>query len=1420
MTRAGWNPAGLLLAFAVASALANAQGTITFPIDPTGSYLFVNTGGSTPDVATPPLVINLLSIGAQPGDQIVLTAGGLFSFTCYPGVAGSCVYQPAAGILCGLFTASATIDPPFQLNRVPGAIQPPVGGYHPCTTGATLFGGLPTDIPQDFLVDTTPVTVPQGAQYLIVAVQDVFYADNAGEPTVTIAVQQRQLTAVNPFAYSATWRQTPQAVDVGTALQAPLANSVAADGQSAVLLMYQSQSPQPVTFKLSSGSAGASLSSFDANYLKSPNPPGSPILQLPPQVPQNDCATKCVFLALLWGAKASSASSVSLTVTASQAGGANPETATITMVPPPLLLVHGIWSSASGAGFSAGAQGFYDWITGFYPSQTIIAPVDYGAFNYKSFDDPSIQGVLLQTMGDTLARAAGEGVAARTVDVVAHSMGGLVTRYFLSQNGAAGNPALLAHPVHQLITVGTPHLGSQLAKTLVDNKNAPVIVSYLPTVALWCLSGTCTLGSVMSMLGDTVDTGAQSLAPNSSQLQRLLPSSYYAIEGVASSPSCTEGLLNLLINAFVPGKTVQSLLGTPHDTIVAESSQIAGAALSYPIPGIVHTNLAPCWNVGETASLDVWTRVYQWLTGTQPPTSFSAASEWLQAAATTPPAPVFDLTGYTQVPASNVTITPASGSTLAINSAASITATSSKGIAQVILVQTLTGPNDTPMLAVTQAPFTIVFTPTRMGSTTFSAFTLFSDKTYAVTPLSYNFQTTGNPVALRLIGAPEASMALGAAAIVRANSQFAGGMVDVTAAATYTTASGGTGVFRIGSGGNITATGNGLDRLNVSYAGVSTSVPITVGTCPVSLSPPNQIVPFSGAAVTVQVTAPPGCAWTATGGAPWLTLNMASGFVLGSIILTAAANNTGGARVATVSLGGQSAFVIQPAAACSYSLSPTQISAGGAGASGSISVTTACPIVAWSNGSWVTATVQGSTVQYTIAPNSGAARTAVLTVGTVAVTVSQTAGASLGIALSHFGTLTQGVAATYSVTVSNSAAGVMTAGSVTVTDTLPSGMTLVSMTGTGWTCASGGTSCTRSDALNPGSSYPPLLVTANVARNAGSPLINLVTVSGGGSAPATAADVAAVATAPPTQSRIGIFNSGQSIFLLDTNGNFAWDGTPTDMFFPWGTANHNPKYIVVTGDWNGSGTKKVGIFDPANAIWLLDYNGDGIYTPGVDKYFAWGSPGDIPIVGDWNGSGTTKVGTFGPTTGLWLLDYNGNYSWDGPGIDKYFPWGSPGDTPVVGDWNGTGSTKVGTLGPKTGLWLLDYNGNFAWDGPGVDKYFPWGSGGDTPVIGDWNGSGTAKVGTFGPKTGLWLLDYNGNFSWDGPAVDKYFPWGSGGDMPVVGDWNGSGTTKVGTFGPSTALWLLDYNGNVTWDGPGVDKYFPWGSPGDTPVISK
>src|SRR5207245_1508269 len=104
----------------------------------------------------------------------------------------------------------------------------------------------------------------------------------------------------------------------------------------------------------------------------------------------------------------------------------------------------------------------------------------------------------------------------------------------------------------------------------------------------------------------------------------------------------------------------------------------------------------------------------------------------------------------------------------------------------------------------------------------------------------------------------------------------------------------------------------------------------------------------------------------------------------------------------------------------------------------------------------------------------------------------------LTITKTHTGNFTQGqTGATYTITASNSGTG-PTSGTVTVTDTLPSGLTATAISGTGWSCTLGTLSCTRSDALAAGSSYPAITLTVNVANNAAASVTNAATVSGGG----------------------------------------------------------------------------------------------------------------------------------------------------------------------------------------------------------------------------------------------------------------------------------------------------------------------------------
>ena len=117
----------------------------------------------------------------------------------------------------------------------------------------------------------------------------------------------------------------------------------------------------------------------------------------------------------------------------------------------------------------------------------------------------------------------------------------------------------------------------------------------------------------------------------------------------------------------------------------------------------------------------------------------------------------------------------------------------------------------------------------------------------------------------------------------------------------------------------------------------------------------------------------------------------------------------------------------------------------------------------------------------------------------------------------HGGSFTQGqTGAVYALTVTN-IGGEPTSGTVTLTDTLPSALTATAVSGTGWACSMTPISCTRTDALGAGVSYPSVTLTVNVAGTAAASVTNVVSVSGGGEGDTsndTANDVTAIVQLP------------------------------------------------------------------------------------------------------------------------------------------------------------------------------------------------------------------------------------------------------------------------------------------------------------------
>ena len=126
---------------------------------------------------------------------------------------------------------------------------------------------------------------------------------------------------------------------------------------------------------------------------------------------------------------------------------------------------------------------------------------------------------------------------------------------------------------------------------------------------------------------------------------------------------------------------------------------------------------------------------------------------------------------------------------------------------------------------------------------------------------------------------------------------------------------------------------------------------------------------------------------------------------------------------------------------------------------------------------------------------------------------SQTASAQdLTIKSTHTGTFLLGQTNAYYLIWVSNVGSAPTSGLVTVTENAPAGLTITSMSGTGWTCTA--ISCSFTGALLAGESYPAIMVVATVAGSAPASVTNQVTVSGGGdlnTANNTATDVTAIA---------------------------------------------------------------------------------------------------------------------------------------------------------------------------------------------------------------------------------------------------------------------------------------------------------------------
>lgn len=297
-------------------------------------------------------------------------------------------------------------------------------------------------------------------------------SDSSGTPKVFLTdLQSLEMLDGSDFSAGTTIFTNPNKLVDNTA---PQMNGAVTDGVSRLLLRLQTSDAHDVTFKIETGDSGNPA--VDNGWLETLNgqnsTSGSQDVTVTPTQVNGQYYAFAVYRAPKHFVHKDSDKNISeRTVTLDVTSGVNPiTTKDITLDRPPLLLVHGLWANKDM--WYENPCNFYVGLLNTFPRLLISTP-DYQDSNSSSLS------VNKDIMKDNIVEAKKvyrlRNIADAQVDIVAHSMGGLLARIWAEAGKKvyARDNNFEAGDIDKLITLDTPHRGSFLADAGFACYNGP-----------------------------------------------------------------------------------------------------------------------------------------------------------------------------------------------------------------------------------------------------------------------------------------------------------------------------------------------------------------------------------------------------------------------------------------------------------------------------------------------------------------------------------------------------------------------------------------------------------------------------------------------------------------------------------------------------------------------------------------------------------------------------------------------------------------------------------------------------------------------------------------------------------------------------------------------------------------------------------